>query len=511
MPAHNGLAINVVEDDEKLNLIMDVNLVTTLLPFVKEYLIKNDVYPGYVIECCKCKSQLEGCDDLKAGIQTRVRPTPLTITLPGPIPYSSEKVVPWHYDFDVYYHGVKQEEKYFEEKSCMDNNLSVDNLAGTGRITRSGRVFPSPNAQDSVDSLEKAKGKQVVADNQETVQINVPQQNIMPSASSSPDVEELLRIIRKSDYKVVDQLSQTPSKISILSLLLCSKTHRNALVKLLSSSFVPQDITVNQLEEVVASIFADNGLGFTDFDLPPEGRNHNKALHIYMECKGTTLSRVLVDIGSSLDVLPKSALMKIDYAGVKLRPSDLIVRAFDGSRRAVFGEVDLPIKIGPQVFSTTFFVMDIQPAYCCLLGRPWIHRAWSVTSNLHQKMKFPMGGKVITVCGEEEYMVSHLASFRYLEDEWEFHETPFQAFEVVQVIKAPHSEEKKPATPMLSIKDARAVVEAGHPEGWDHVLDIPPKFDKFGLGFSPASQSSSPRAPNASTLVRFSSAGFVNG
>lgn len=133
----------------------------------------------------------------------------------------------------------------------------------------------------------------------------------------------------------------------------------------------------------MASISADNGLGFTDFDLPPEGCNHNKAMHISMECKGTTFSRVLVDTISSLNVLPKSALMKIDFAGVELRPSDLIVKAFDGSRRSVFGEVDLPFKIGLKVFGTTLFVMNIQPAYYCLLGRPWIHGAGTVTSTLH--------------------------------------------------------------------------------------------------------------------------------
>ena len=93
----------------------------------------------------------------------------------------------------------------------------------------------------------------------------------MPGTSSSQEVDELLRIIRKSDYKVVGQLSQTLSKISILYFLLCYETHINTLVKFLSSSFVPQDITVNQLEEVVACISADNGPCFTDFDLHPEG------------------------------------------------------------------------------------------------------------------------------------------------------------------------------------------------------------------------------------------------
>lgn len=69
------------------------------------------------------------------NIPALARPTPLTITLPGHILYSSDKVVPWHYGSDVYYHGVKQEEKLYEEKSCVDDSLNVDNLIGTGIIT----------------------------------------------------------------------------------------------------------------------------------------------------------------------------------------------------------------------------------------------------------------------------------------------------------------------------------------------------------------------------------------
>lgn len=203
-------------------------------------------------------------------------------------------------------------------------------------------MYTSPDIQRKADDLARAKGKQVQVEGQNFESVELPRQEVV-----NQEVEELLRIIKKSDYKVVDHLGQTTSKISILSLLLCSETHRHALMKLLSTTFVPQDISVNQLEGVVSSISADNGLGFINVDLPHEGRCHNKALHISIECKGTTLSHVLVDTCSSLNVLPKIALMKIDYAGVELRPSDLIVKAFDGSRRSVFGEVDLPVKIGP--------------------------------------------------------------------------------------------------------------------------------------------------------------------
>ena len=133
-------------------------------------------------------------------------------------------------------------------------------------------------------------------------------------------------------------------------------------MKLLGTSFVPQEISVNQFEGIMTSISASNGLGFTNFDLPPEGRKHNKALHISMEIARKTLSRMMVNTRSLLNVLPKFSLLKLDYEGVMPRPNDLVVKAFDGSRRSVFGEVNFPVKIGPQTFKATFLVMDINPS-----------------------------------------------------------------------------------------------------------------------------------------------------
>ena len=46
-------------------------------------------------------------------------------------------------------------------------------------------------------------------------------------------------------------------------------------------------------------------------------------------------------------------------------------------------------------------------------------------------LKYPVKGKIVTVHGEEEYMVSHLNSFRYVEMDRELIETPCQNFEEV--------------------------------------------------------------------------------
>ncbi|KAI5418907.1 hypothetical protein KIW84_043217 [Lathyrus oleraceus] len=95
----------------------------------------------------------------------------------------------------------------------------------------------------------------------------------------------------------------------------------------------------------------------------------------------------------------------------------------------------------------------------------------------------------------------------------EVHGIPFQEFEVVQMIKTPRSEDKKSVVSLSSLKDARAVVENGHPEGWGRVLDLPPTFDKLDLSFSHSKQGLShepPQVPNILTPVKFASTGFIN-
>ncbi|KAI5437865.1 hypothetical protein KIW84_023833 [Lathyrus oleraceus] len=323
---------------------------------------------------------------------------------------------------------------------------------------RNGRLFaPSTlRVNTEVEAAAKAKGKQVSTE-------EVTTEEDPPKTAFEKEVDEFMRIIKKSDYKVVDQLNQTPSKISILSLLLCSEAHRAALLKVLNMAYVPPEITVNQLESVVSNVNASRGLGFTDNDLTHEGKNHNKALHITMECKGVVLSHVLVDTGSSLNVLPKKALMKLDCDGIILRPSNLVVRAFDGSKRAVFGEVELPVKIGPQVFKSTFYVMDIQPAYSCLLGRPWIHAVGAVTSTLHQKLKYELEGQIVT--GFETTNINEVAPEAVFSPEFE-----------------------KVGTSISSYKQAVEVVKAGNAQGWGKFVEPVIKEDKFGLGYAPGSQ-----------------------
>ena len=186
---------------------------------------------------------------------------------------------------------------------------------------------------------------------------------------------------------------------------------------------------------------------------------------------------VLVDNGSSLNVLPNSTLSKLSYQGAPMRFSGVVVKAFDGSSKTVIGEVDLPIKISMCLFHITFQVMDIHAAYICLLGRPWIHEVGAVTSTLHQKLKFVKNGKLVIMGREQAMLVSFLSSFSYIDAD-KTEGTSFQALSVDITVK-------KKGESMSSLKDAHSMVEIGQSAKWGHIVELAENKNKVGLGFSP--------------------------
>ena len=59
--------------------------------------------------------------------------------MPGPIPYKSNKMIPWNYGGEIFYHGIKQIESVQENSD--DETPDIGNIAGTSKITRSERIF----------------------------------------------------------------------------------------------------------------------------------------------------------------------------------------------------------------------------------------------------------------------------------------------------------------------------------------------------------------------------------
>ncbi|XP_021747717.1 uncharacterized protein LOC110713576 [Chenopodium quinoa] len=160
---------------------------------------------------------------------------------------------------------------------------------------------------------------------------------------------------------------------------------------------VPMDARSNQDKALEAMVLA-----FDECDLGDYREEHHDSLVISLTIGNCLLKRVLVDRGSSSNVLFKSTLedMGIDARDI-VRKSTVIV-GFSGEALNTSGEIVLPTFAGGVNLSTHFNVVDCPSAYNAIIGRPWIHRMKVVPSTYHQVIKFPTKWGVQIIKGERQ-------------------------------------------------------------------------------------------------------------
>ncbi|PKI66139.1 hypothetical protein CRG98_013458, partial [Punica granatum] len=147
-------------------------------------------------------------------------------------------------------------------------------------------------------------------------------------------------------------MAKSPAHISLLTLLLSSEPHREALLRVLTAAQVPKGTSPDRMEETINSIFS-NTISFSDNELPSEGCAHSRALHIVCKCNNHIVSRVMIDNGSALNVCPVTTLKHMNIDLNRVRSSKTAVRAFDGSQREVRTRVYGPVwcmKVRTRVY-----------------------------------------------------------------------------------------------------------------------------------------------------------------
>jgi len=140
--------------------------------------------------------------------------------------------------------------------------------------------------------------------------------------------------------------------------------------------------------------------------------------------------------------------------------------------------------------------MNILPAYNCLLGRPSIHSVGVLPSTLHQKLKYVMGDKMVTVLGEENFLVSGPSSAQYIETIEETLEMAFQALEIVgNTYVEPF--QLKPYLSCASLMMERVMLREGYEygkclgkvgQGLIFPLKIIENRNRYDLGYKPTKE-----------------------
>ena len=133
--------------------------------------------------------------------------------------------------------------------------------------------------------------------------------------------------------------------------------------------------------------------------------------------------RILVDNGSSVSLLFKSAFDQMGLSEKDLLPCTSALQGFSRERKEPLGVIMLPVELGtePQrmIRQVQFVVLDGPSAYNTFLGRPSLSDFRAVTVVWCLKLKFPTPAGVGVVVGNQsmsrECYVAELRHMRRLE------------------------------------------------------------------------------------------------
>ncbi|KAA0060421.1 uncharacterized protein E6C27_scaffold22G002400 [Cucumis melo var. makuwa] len=320
-------------------------------------------------------------------------PKKLTIQVPSPFKFKDLKAVPWRYDCHV-----------------ITDNLTVPS---DGLILEQGRKNEKRNVK------EYCKDQDVE----------------MPIIAKDIKYKKLVTDEEANEFlKIVKQ-----------------KPHRKVLLDILNKAHVRHDISVEKFSGIIGNITSSNSIVFIDDEILPEGLGHTKALHIQVKCKDYVIARVLVDNGSTLNIMPKSTLLKLPVDMSHIKSSTMVVKAFDGSRREVMGVV-------PSI--------------------------------LHQKLKFIVGSKLICVMGEDDFLITKPVSTPYVEATEEALECSFRSFEIAHatMMEATVDEVIKPHKSKVEVMTTRIMGGGGYSlnKNLETLLKTPSNDGRFGLGYKPS-------------------------
>ena len=137
----------------------------------------------------------------------------------------------------------------------------------------------------------------------------------------------------------------------------------------------------------------DTAITFSDSDLEGCQHPHDDPSVVHAIVANTIVHRVLIDNGSSGDIIFASAFDKMGVRREKLEPVNTHLRGFSGEKILPLGLIQLVLTLGePPCQATTtarFLIVDAPSAYNMLLGRPSLNAIKAILSAYHMIIKFP--------------------------------------------------------------------------------------------------------------------------
>ena len=136
----------------------------------------------------------------------------------------------------------------------------------------------------------------------------------------------------------------------------------------------------------------DNTITFSDSDLEGCQHPHDDPLVVRAIVANITVHQVLIDNGSSADIIFASAFDKMGIGRENIEPVNTHLRGFSGERVLPLGSIQLVLTLGEPPYQATttarFLIVDAPSACNMLLGRPSLNAIKAIPSAYHMIIKF---------------------------------------------------------------------------------------------------------------------------
>ncbi|XP_070035057.1 uncharacterized protein [Nicotiana tomentosiformis] len=144
----------------------------------------------------------------------------------------------------------------------------------------------------------------------------------------------------------------------------------------------------------------EDDITFTEEDANGLLLPHNDVLVISLNVLDFNIKRVLVDPGSSANIIQWRVLEQAKLTG-SIIPATKLVAGFNLASMTTRGEILLLTNAEGVMKTTLFEVVDGDMGYNIIVGRTWLHEMKVVPSTYHQLLKFPMPEGIKQIRGDQ--------------------------------------------------------------------------------------------------------------
>ncbi|KAM2033421.1 hypothetical protein ACFX1T_015311 [Malus domestica] len=350
---------------------------------------------------------------------------PYTDIVAADLPFSMEDLQYLRYHFEV-----------FSAVSLF--GLTTDEVARVARLdayldTRDARLYYQEQVQVLTQStLSISTSPAAVTQNQQAAEA-APQVQTLEEGTE----ESFCPTLTKTEPAVVDQTRDevseegpNPMGPSVLDNMEISMVHvlpADFQSSTAQPNFLDGDVVAEETGHVdfvsIAedeSTTKDDSLKAALTELFPRSSSaalhHLKPLYVTAHIEGYPVSKVFVDCGATVNILPLNIMKALRRSNDELIPSGITMSSFVGDKSQTKGVLPLTVTIAGRTHMTAFFVVDSKTEYNALLGRDWIHQTSCIPSSLYQVLVFWDGKSVTVHPADNQPFETNMIQARYYDD-----------------------------------------------------------------------------------------------